>query len=374
MAIEGALREFGLQDILQLLEMARKTGVLTLRSDAQDDEAVLHFDRGEIIYAQRRKSARRLGQQLLRAGKLTERELRRALELQERDPAQRLGRILLEMGSVDAADLEHHLRFQIEERVYDLLSWSDGRFHFEESSDIGAVEPQVRVRVDSVLMEGARRIDEWARLEATIPSAESIPVLAPTDGPEAAPLELHPGEWEVLAEIDGERDVGRIAADLGKSSFDVARTIYGLVRTGVVQVETRPRRIEATEFEDRIAEITSLLESGDADTAGRLAAELGAAHPERADLALLEGRALAAQGRLRAATEAFARAVGLDPLSVEAHNRLGYAAARIGELGRAAKAWEMVLRLSTSGREKSKATRALDAVRALDEILGEEDA
>src|SRR5690606_24243168 len=74
MAIEGSLRELGFQDVLQLLELARKTGVLTLTTERRDDDAEVHFDAGQIVFARRRKSQRRLGQQLIRSGKLTERE------------------------------------------------------------------------------------------------------------------------------------------------------------------------------------------------------------------------------------------------------------------------------------------------------------
>lgn len=375
MAIEGPLRELGLQDVLQLLELARKTGVLALHTERRDDDAELHFDRGQIVHARRRKSQRRLGQQLLRSGKVTERELQRALEYQRRDPTQRLGRVLVEMGSVAREEVERQLRFQIEEAVYELMAWTEGQFRFEEREQVGLGDPEVRVRVESLLMEGARRIDEWARLEARIPSAESIPVLAPSDGAgdsADAPLELRPDEWEVLAEIDGERDLRQIAAALGRSSFDVARIVYGLVSTGVVTIEEQPARLSERELESAVAEARRLLESGEAEAAGRLAAELQSAFPDRAELALLEGRALVAQGRMRAATEAFARAVGLDPLAPDGHRRLGFAAARIGEFERAGRAFESYLRLAADGDRGHAAAQALSAVRTLSQILADE--
>ncbi|HEX6939406.1 MAG TPA: DUF4388 domain-containing protein [Longimicrobiales bacterium] len=372
MAIEGPLREFGLQDVLQLLELARKTGVLTLHTERRDDDAEVHFDRGQIVFARRRKSQRRLGQQLLRSGKLTERELQRALEIQRENPSQRLAWILLEMGSVAREELERQLRFQIEEAIYEVMSWTDGQFRFEERESVTLGDPEVRIRVESLLMEGARRIDEWARLEAKIPSEESIPTLAASEPGDSGPLELHPEEWEVLAEIDGERDLRQIAAALGRSSFDVARIIFGLVSTGVVQVEERPSRLTDRELESAIAEARALLEAGEAEAAGRLAGELQAAFPDRAELALLEGVALAAQGRVRAATEAFVRAVGLDPLSPEAHFRLGFTAARIGDFERAGHALESYLRLAPEGDRRDVADQALSAVRVLSHILANE--
>src|SRR5690606_27333835 len=316
MAIEGALAELSIQDVLQLLELAHKTGVLTVRSERLNDEAIVHLSRGAIVFAVRRRSTRRLGQLLIRAGKLTQRELDRALELQRADPTRRLAEILLEMGSVGEEELERQLRFQMEETIYEVMPWDEGYFKFEERGEIGEQRLLARVRVESLLMEGARRIDEWTRLEAKVPSPEAIPVLGANADREMTPLELRSDEWEVLAEIDGERDVRQLAADLGRSAFAVAKTIYGLVSTGVLEVIEPSTRIPELELSQTITDVETLLAAGRADEAQKLATQLETSYPERADLAVLTGRTLIAQNRMRAATESFSRAVGLDPTSV----------------------------------------------------------
>src|SRR5690606_23965983 len=213
MAIEGPLQEMSIQDVLQRLELARKTGVLTVRSERRNDEVVVHFERGLIVFSMHRRSTRRLGQLLLRAGKVTERELDRALELQRQDPSRRLAEVLLEMGSVTEEDLLRHLRFQIEETLYEVMGWSEGRFRFEEREVMPWNRVRVPVRVEALLMEGARRIDEWSRLEPRVPNVEAVPVLAPVGDADAPMLDLRPDEWEVLAEIDGEQDLRQIAAN-----------------------------------------------------------------------------------------------------------------------------------------------------------------
>jgi tetratricopeptide (TPR) repeat protein len=369
MAIEGPLKELSIQDVLQLLQLADKTGVLTVRSERLNDEAIVHFSRGDIVFAVRRRSTRRLGQLLIRAGKLTQRELDRALELQRADPTRRLAEILLEMGSITEEELERQLRFQMEETIYELMAWDEGYFKFEERTEIAAQRLLSRVRVDSLLMEGARRIDEWTRLESKVPGPETIPILAPVSDREATPLDLRTEEWEVLAEIDGERDIRRLAADLGRSAFDVAKIIYGLVSTGVVQVNNRSSRIPEMQLKSQVAEIERLLAEGKLDEAHRIATDLEASYPERAELAVLSGRTLAAQNRMRAATEAFARAVSLDPLAAEAHLRLGYTAVQTGDLERAAKAWETFVRLSGNGERTQLVHTGLAAVRSLIDVL-----
>jgi tetratricopeptide (TPR) repeat protein len=369
MAIEGPLRELSIQDVLQLLELAHKTGVLTVRSDRLNDEAIVHFSKGEVVFAVRRRSTRRLGQLLIRAGKLTQRELDRALDLQRADPTRRLAEILLEMGSISEQELERQLRFQMEETIFELMAWDEGYFKFEERAEISQQRLLAKVRVDGLLMEGVRRIDEWTRLESKVPSPESVPVLSTATEREATPLDLRTEEWEVLAEIDGERDIRQLAADLGRSAFDIAKTIYGLVTAGVVQVHERHSRIPEMELRRTIEQVDGLLAAGKLEEAHRIASELESNNPDRAELAVLAGRTLAAQRRMRAATEAFSRAVMLDPLSSEAHYRLGFCAVQTGDLERAAKAWDTYIRLNPSGEQRQKVANALSAVKTLTQIL-----
>jgi tetratricopeptide (TPR) repeat protein len=369
MAIEGPLRELGIQDVLQLLELAAKTGVLTVRSERLNDEAIVHFSRGEIVFAVRRRSTRRLGQLLIRAGKLTRADLDRALERQRTDPTKRLAEIFVEIGAVSEEELARQLRFQMEETVYELMAWEEGYFKFEERAEIAKQRLIARVRVDSLLMEGARRLDEWSRLESKVPSPEAIPALAPASEREVTPLDLSADEWEVLAEVDGERDVRQIAADLGRSAFDVGKILFGLVAAGIVQVQERHTRLPEEQLRRSVVEVTDMLAAGQIERARKLAADLESAHPDRPDLAILSGRVLAAQGRLRAATEAFSRAVVLDPLSSNAHYQLGFAAARIGDLDRAVKAWETFVRLSPNGEDRQVVSNALGAARTLSQVL-----
>jgi tetratricopeptide (TPR) repeat protein len=369
MAIEGPLRELGIADVLQLLELAGKTGVLTVRSERMNDEAIVHFSRGEIVFAVRRRSTRRLGQLLIRAGKLTRADLDRSLEQQRLDPTKRLAEILLDMGVTDETELARQLRFQMEETVYELMTWDEGYFKFEERAEIASQRLLARVRVDSLLMEGARRLDEWSRLESKVPSPEAVPALAPASERDVTPLELSAEEWEVLAEVDGERDVRQIAADLGRSSFDIGKTLYGLVAAGIVQVQEQHQRMPEEQLRRSMLEVNDLLAAGQTERARKLAADLESAHPDRSDLAVLIGRVLATQGRLRAAAEAFSRAAGLDPLSAEAHYELGFAAVRTGDFERGIRAWDTFVRLTQNANERQVVTNALNAARTLSQVL-----
>jgi hypothetical protein len=94
----------------------------------------------------------------------------------------------------------------------------------------------VRVSTESLLMEGARRIDEWSRMADKIPDSRVVPRLAPLDdGPESF-IDLLPREWEVLSIIDGERSLHEIAKRLVLPEFEVAKIIYGMLSTGLIEI------------------------------------------------------------------------------------------------------------------------------------------
>jgi Flp pilus assembly protein TadD len=123
------------------------------------------------------------------------------------------------------------------------------------------------------------------------------------------------------------------------------------------------------ELRKAIDDVDALLAAGKLEEAHRIASELETSHPERAELAVLAGRTLAAQNRMRAATEAFSRAVTLDPLSAEAHYRLGFCAVQTGDLERASRAWDTYIRLTPNGDQRQKVVSGLAAVKTLTQIL-----
>ena len=235
MAIEGPLRELGIHDVFQLLDLSRKTGTLAVTSELRDNEGTVLFENGRVVAATIKSNPHRLGDLLMRSGKVTEGEIARAMAAkEERGDTRRLGEILLEMGAVSPKELERHIRLQIEAVVFELLSWREGFFRFEEGSISG--KAMLQISTEALLMEGARRIDEWSRIADRVPSLEAVPVLAPVTNEHAGSLDLLPSEWEVLAMIDGERNLRGIAAMLARSEFDIAKVVYGLVSTAVIEL------------------------------------------------------------------------------------------------------------------------------------------
>jgi tetratricopeptide (TPR) repeat protein len=365
MAIEGPLRELGIHDVFQLLDLSRKTGVLRVTSDLRHNAGTVHFLGGAIVYAEIKSNPHQLGTLLVRTGKIGEADLERARDMQSRqgDP-RRLGEILVAIGALSARELERQMRFQIEEVVFELMSWHEGFFSFnEEPIPEPSADVLVRIPTEAVLMEGARRIDEWSRIEKRVPHLGVVPQIAPQ--PEGGELDLLPPEWEVLAMIDGVRDVRTIAAELGRSDFDVAKTIFGLESAGVIvllDVGTgrRERATTTAQLAEVVARAEDALTRRDLAQARADAEQAATLAPQDASVHLLLGRLNVAEGRPGEAVDALRRALRFDPLMAAAHRVLGFALVASGRFAEAVEQWDQWERLAAHSEPESA---HLDAVR-----------
>ena len=375
MAIEGPLRELGIHDVFQLLDLSRKTGVLRVTSELRHNAGTIYFQDGTIIFAEIKSNPHPLGALLLRTGKITEADLERARDMQTRqnDP-RRLGQILVAMGVLSPREVERQVRFQIEEVVFEVMSWREGFFSFSEEPVTGVpAETAVRISTEALLMEGARRIDEWSRIEKHVPHLGVVPQLAPAPERGEGALDLLPPEWEVLALIDGARDVRAVAHELGRSDFEVAKTLFGLESAGVVVLVdpgTRRERVTtAAELAELAARAEDALARRDLEQARATAEQAVALYPHDATVHLLLGRIHLAAVRPPEAVEELRRALRLDPLLAAAHRLLGHALAAAGRFGEAVDQWEQWERLASRSEQESARLEEVQRAKAAAQTL-----
>src|SRR5438067_3778093 len=174
MALEGTLRDFSLADIFQLIGLQRKTGVRTWT--AKDDTVTGTFLGGKVVGADSgsHRLETRLGHVLMKSGMLTQDQLGRALEIQK-ETLQRLGFILTHYQIISNDSLKQALQLQILQIVYRLFRWKDGDYQFSQETTIEYDRDNVvPISAESILMEGARMIDEWPIIEKRIRSYDMI--------------------------------------------------------------------------------------------------------------------------------------------------------------------------------------------------------
>jgi hypothetical protein len=366
MAIEGPLRELGIHDVFQLLDLSRKTGRLRVTSALRDNEGTVYFRSGRVVAARIRSNPHPLGQVLLHAGKVTEEELERARLLHEQPGQQRrLGEILVDIGALTQRELERQVRRQIEAVVFELMSWQEGFFSFTDG-DPGpeAATDAAGLSTESLLMEAARRIDEWTRIAHLVPNLAVVPALAESDDAHAPMLDLRPNEWEVLAAIDGATDLRGIAATIGMSDFDAAKVVYGLVSTGVVVLRERGAAAATPAHATRDAGAL-LSDARDALREGRPLEALRCAEGAlRITPALVSGHLVAAQiltvlERFAEADAHLERALEAEPDHEQALMTMARSAVRKGDLARAVECWRRVIRAAPASPSAEQARQAM---------------
>lgn len=376
MAIRGPLRELGIHDVFQLLDLSRKTGVLKVTSELRQNEGTIWFDHGAVVAAAIRSNPHRIGELLQSAGKIGEESLLRARTMQQEGDTRRLGEILVAIGALSRRELEVQARAQVEEVVFTVLGWSEGWFQFDEgpASDIPR-EAGIRIATEALLMEGARRIDEWSRIQSRIPHLGVVPRLAAATSEEPGSLTLTPFEWRVLAGCDGTLDARAIARSLGASDFDVARTLFGLASAGVIvlhdpasaQAATAPRQDPAV----LLSQAESFLRQGDPAAARTIAEAVAASHPDDIRAHLQLGRAHLAESRFGEAEAALREAVRLDPGSASALRLLGQSRAGLGRFDEALHAWSEWLLLQGRPAEEDRHLAAVVRLREAARIIAE---
>ena len=193
MAFQGSLRELPLPDIVQLVSVSGKTGRFALRRDGHPGGEI-YLRGGQIVHA-------------------------------------RVG------------DLEG------EEAVYELAIWPEGDFAFHAGED----SPRATIQKSNtnLLMEAARRIDEWQVLSKRIPSTRLVPVFTEQA---TTSVSLTALEWKLVCKIDERRNVDDIAASLGQGPFDTCKLLYGLVTSGLVALKEDLASLGADRLQKMTAE------------------------------------------------------------------------------------------------------------------------
>lgn len=178
MAFQGSLKEIPLPDIIQLVSVSGKSGVFLLERGEERGE--IYIQDGRIIHAV-------------------------------------------------------YNSLQGEEAIYSLAIWAEGDFHFQPG--VEADTATITKSNTNLLMEAARRLDEWKILSKKIPSMDLIPALKVEDKWRKEVI-LSPQEWTLVTRVDGTRTIEDLADALAWSKFDVCKILYGLVTQGLVTLNT----------------------------------------------------------------------------------------------------------------------------------------
>lgn len=177
MTFQGSLKELHLPDVIQLISVSAKSGAFELSNEAE--KGVIYLDEGRIVHAS-------------------------------------VGRL------------------EGDEAIYTLATWNEGFFRFVPGEV--SVARTITKNNTSLLMEAARRMDEWRILSKRIPSLDHVPRFQVPEG-KRGQINLNTREWMVLSKIDGKTSISSIAELVKMTAFDVAKLLYGLVTMGLIVMD-----------------------------------------------------------------------------------------------------------------------------------------
>ena len=255
MALEGTIKDFGLPDIFQLIGLQKKTGLLTLKH--AQEQVTVFFENGMVVNADSasKRLEDRLGNVLVKQGKLSKERLEEALATQKQT-LQRLGHVLVTQSYITQKDLKDAISVQVSQIVFKVFRWRDGEYHFAPSDTIDYDRENFNpMSADFILMEGIRMVDEWPIIEKKIPSMDIVfkPAVDPNSievgGGEGEPggaepkrsaasssnkIRLTPEEERIFRKVDGTNTVQVIIDSVGVSEFDACRTLFDLLNRNLI--------------------------------------------------------------------------------------------------------------------------------------------
>jgi Flp pilus assembly protein TadD len=315
-AIRGSLTEASLPDVLQLLAMGRKTGCLGLTH------------------------------------------------------ANNFGYIYFTDGIISHASLVNR-NLGTEEAVYALFAWSHGTFNFEPGVVPDEGVERVTIDPQSILLEGARRVDEWALIAKKIPTFDIVFALDRHALLENE-RELTPEQQAVVLLIDGQRDVRTIIAESKLSEFAVGKALYGLLTANfIVRVGlTTPRPRAPVVPDDKASEHRNLgiafYKTGMYEEAAREFRRVDSLHENDVAAPFFLGLVALRQGQWRAAVQEFERHASRGVPRAAVYVNLAYAYERLGDLDRAQQAIAEALNHGGRGDPVVQTNAAALAIKAGD--------
>lgn len=233
-ALQGALDSFKLPEILTFFSNTGKTGMLTVANDAR--EAYVFCRKGEVVYAASNQETLRLASLLTRRNLITRDQAERIDDLMLRGGG-RFGDIAVREGVLSPTKLDESLKIQVSEVLYDTFLWKTGTFAFYEGFDLPQEAVTISVDLPNLIMEGARRIQEWEQCLELLPN--SMAIFRVVARPETEQITLSAQEWKILFLINGHRTLEDLCTDSEEDPLTVYRVVYGLHANKLIEAVER---------------------------------------------------------------------------------------------------------------------------------------
>lgn len=259
MPLQGNIRDFSTTQLLNLINLARKTGTLTIfegvktgEKDAMGKEkmvpgamrANVSFNGGKLIFASLDAQDGNLVSVLNKAGKLNDEQARIIRERAKNTTDKALAMLLINANYVSQNDIVNSIKQHTLDVVYNLLTWADGPFRFDDGKMPGNDRILVPIELENVIIEGSRRIKEAEKLVEHLPNLDFALKFPENPKEKFKGIHLSVEEWRVVSFVNPKNTIRQIAKANNMSDMEIRRIVYGLEQAGLVEL-VKPPGMEA---------------------------------------------------------------------------------------------------------------------------------
>jgi hypothetical protein len=249
MALKGNLRDFSITQLLNLVNVARKTGTLIV--ERSQEQVFISFREGKLSYARDGVDGTGLTMVLYRAKKLNAAQVRAINERASGMSDKELGLLLINSNYISQQEILLSLQAYYLNMVNRLFTWGDGLFHFENELLPPKDKITVRISLENLIIEGTRKMRELEQLQGEIPSLEMALKFSERPGLNLRNLNLNVDEWKVISFINPKNTIHQIAKATNKNDLEIRRIVYSFLQAGLVEM-VRPEGVPLQPIQPRI--------------------------------------------------------------------------------------------------------------------------
>lgn len=238
--MQGSLSEFRLAEILQLVAVQQKTGLLRLARGTQI--VTFYFERGVLVSTldRRQKLQDPLVDFLLRTGYL-QAPMVDFLRMRVEESKEDLTTLLQGERFLNEEELRTALEDLAQELVHKTFTWREGTYQFIAGGEtLEGIAFHLKMKIDGLLMEGARRADEWPRLVEKLPGPDVL-----LDAVSNLPTDLGGRPYEVLNQLQEVLRLGELVRRSRVPEFEVYEIVAQAVDAGIVRILEKPEPVKA---------------------------------------------------------------------------------------------------------------------------------
>ncbi|TAL23515.1 MAG: DUF4388 domain-containing protein [Nitrospirae bacterium] len=250
--LKGNIRDYSFPKMLVQLNRKRVTGTLSVSMPHFTKK--IYLIKGDAVFASSSYEDDRLGEMLLKAGKITVEQYDKSVEILKATK-KRQGAILVELGYLTPKDLFWGVKYQVKEIIYSLFQLEEGGFELTDGNVPTHEVITLKMSMGNLIYEGVKKIDSWTRIRQEMPDTGIVLKLSEDPLSLFQDVELSPNDKKILPMIDGTRTLKEIVDSSWTNSFEAMKTIYVLWSIGILEEKKGAQREiketpETVSFED----------------------------------------------------------------------------------------------------------------------------